>query len=307
MLTRGWLYCCFLVIGLPSLVLGNSANVALMYRPDIYVSHRVTTQVTLEQQLPGLEFTSGIDQTLDVETLILGEEGEETVQAPIDIELLIKRLQLKLRANRSTVIVDSETDRDAPEIAQMRQVLNRPLHFHFDKDYAMNGPTDDLRRLSQDMPTLMTFFNQRFFEDVFRHVFVFAGQEVGAGTKATAQLSIGESSPMPIPIEYEVTVANFKEVEAKIQGEVEKFQTWMDPGFAIQNPDAQGETKVSLEISGYVTGKVRWDRRHAMLHQLQLEHVYDASFQVGDLTWPLRLSIVQRVESRRNLSAYNEG
>lgn len=288
----------------PALMAAQPTSLSLMYQGNTPVLHHIKTYVEIQQKLPGLNLLTGFEQTLDMETVILEGVGTEDLKPPLSLELTIRRLQVRVRGNGETALFDSYADHSSPHMAQLSRIVDRPIRLHLDENYQVDGPIEDMLELSKDFPLLTLLFSERFFTDTLSSLFALAGKELSTRQRIPLSLSLGEVAPTVVPATYEVSVANFKEVEAQIQGGIEEVEVIVDPsltGLEFLSESGEEGYGAHYTLSGHVSGKARWDRRHGMIHSLRLKHVYDALFKMGQLSWPMVLRIDHEVESQRSV------
>lgn len=275
----------------------------LSFQSNLPIVHHIITLVELNQEIPDLSFKAGLEQTLDMETSILPKELVEEVKAPLVIQCTIKRIRLRAKGNHENVLFDSQADQTSAHMAQLQHIIDFPIRIHLDENYRVEGPIEDLLSINRDLPSLAFFFSERFFSELLSSFFALAEKELTAGQHIPTHLGFGEFSPTVIPAHYEVTAANFKEVETNIKGRVDELTLIIDPAqlpdFSFVTLSDKQAEEMKYTISGYITGKARWEKRHAMIHSARFQHTYNAHFQMGGLEWPMTLNITHQIESKR--------
>lgn len=271
-----------------SLIPGSLMAIQLQFTPDVTVEQRHTAIVAIEQDLPHGEDHSRMEQIVDVELRLPSTGSLEPVQQPpFELQLVVKRVQMKMKKGERTVSFDTANAsqiRD-PFVARLIRLVGRPLDLKIGADWALEANSKELARFLHEIPSLNSYLSPSFFHAFLQPVIALAGEELTEGDSVDRSTLLGQHPGTPVPLRYTIQNANLREVEASIEGEVQEQQLSMGEAEAV--------------LAGRTTGKASWTRRHGLEAQLESHEFYDGTIKQENQEWPVKMSVTHLLESKR--------
>lgn len=284
----------------PLCLAAEFAGVRLQFLPHVPVIQTSIVTVEIEQFLPGMTLRTVAKQTLSAELRVLSDDSSEAKSSPpMELQYTLQQFHVDLEANGEKASYSSQDTAPAALGAQMQELIGRPLLLKFGQDFALEGPIEELQILEKILPMFKQLFPASVFHELFQHLFALAGKQLATGDETLRKVTLGDKTKLSLPVKYEVTSVNFKEVEARLSGDVEGQTVTFGRPLQVDDSDRPLQPAVEIQLRGKLTGKGTWSRRHALLYEMDVEHDYKADLSVGNLNWPATLRILQHTDTKR--------
>lgn len=273
-----------------------SEQAQLIYLPNTPVLLHSIFSAELEQSPPNLSFKSTLHQELEASILLNNPANLPIAEGPLDMTFKLLDLKVDLQANNISTHFNAKKPETSLFLAEIKDILNRPLRIYFDHSLHMRPETTELQQLAKELPILSNMHPQSLVEELFQHLFSLAGKKLSVGDSFTI---VGETpSPDITPqiINYQISDIDNKHIKARLIGSIKLPPTPLKT--TIQSADKTKMTAM-LNLKGEMEGEIIWQRNNALIHELQIKAVYQGSINGEQSKWPIRLELKHSLNSKK--------
>lgn len=291
----------FLLLSFTKVEAVELTSVALQYQPNVVVEQVSIIRLEIQQRLPGLNLNLKTEQKLEGEMQVVSDQADMPVaNAPFDLEFLPKRLVIQIDANDRLTVYDSAGRTSHPYMAQLEYLMNNAMKVHLREDFTLDDSIEQLDAVGRDLPQIKSFIPAAMLTQTFDQIFALGGKNLATGHTHRKKILFGDTHLFPLNVDYEVTAANFKEVQAELRGKLDTYRVKIGVVQKTQQgSDKKEPVDVILTLSGQVKGHISWDRRQALLCNMSIEHSFQGVMKAGNEEVPIAFTLVQILESKR--------
>lgn len=277
-----------LVILLPHCLI---AATQLQYLSSIPVQQTSKLILEIQESLPVLNLTTKGNQILKFDIVVKNQDGNAPVtKLPLALTLTLKDLFIFLNVNGQELSFDPKGEKISVPLIQLARLIDKPLQLNIDRNGNLIDQSDAFSKLFKQLPALKELSLGSLLNDLFFHLFSLCGQDLVVGKKIKKATATPSNYSLPSQMIYEIMEINDQEVQAKMQGAIERKKLVFDSPLSINNAAPQ---KVEMTLSGDLQGNISWKRSNAMLYTLNSSHRYLAELKFGDMQWTIQMTISQ--------------
>ncbi|MEC7840359.1 MAG: hypothetical protein VX777_10010 [Chlamydiota bacterium] len=279
------------------------AKEELIYLPNKPTTHNSRMKLTLFQSLPGIKVDAAMDQKLDYALTIVDRSDLPVSQPPINMLFDLKNLQVELKSNGTTISYDVKNPETSIFLAEVNNIIDKPIKLHFDKNFQLKGDTPDIAQLTKELPILGNLHPRSFINELFQHLFALAEKKLAVGEVYSIEPPKDSAGIPPKIIQYTVTKITDDTITATIKGQIEEEKYNMGVEVTL-NKDSQ-ET-VGLSLYGDLNGEVTWNRKNALDYTLHTETNYLGTFNVATWEWTMEASLIHDITTIKELNNHEK-
>jgi len=277
------------------LILSTShASVELTYLPNRPVTQESHIHVKLYQSLPGIKIDASMDQRLAATLTIVDRSDLPVTLPPINMLFTMKKMQVDLESNGTKISYDVKSPETSLFLAEVNDIINKPVKLHFDENFQLFGDTPDISQLSKELPILGDLQPSAFINELFQHLFSLAGKQLEEGEVYTIEPSDESIGLPPKQINYTIKKIDEDTITAIFNGDIKEKKYDMDVEIKIGEDNQE---IVGFSTKGKLTGEVSWNRKNALNYTLHSETNYIGHFNIASWEWLMEVSLVHDVTS----------
>ena len=287
-----FLFLRILFIFIPSVL---SASIQLDYLSLTPVQQ--TSQVTIEvkESQPILNMSSKGSQMFKY-NLVMKNGGErgKAVHLPADIVFMIKDLFISLKENESEIIFDPRLECSVPSLKSFSYLLDEPLNFSIDSHGNLKSKVNTFDRLLKEHPDLNQQPINSIVNNLIADLFALYDEDLVVGLKIEMQSSPGPIFSICSYITYTIVEINEREVIAELTGIVEPQIISLAKPLQVNGRRPQ---KVEMKVTGAIKGKASWQRKNALLYNLNCDYTYNGELNCGDKKWGIGMKVSEIIKT----------
>jgi hypothetical protein len=277
-----WIFFTFLWIHVS---FAAETNVVLTYLPNIPVIQTSDLKIKVNYALPGSKMNGEDQQQIRVQVTLLSDSNQPIIKPPADLLFVLKNFSISLNANDLSERFLSESPEKMPHQVQTYQMVNKKFKLHFDESAHIQKNTEEFQVLFNEYPALREMNFENFLGDWFQHLFALAGKNLSVGAVFKVP---GDGDLADQIVTYEITEITPTEVHANFQGPLGGKNMNLTGRISL---DGKSEGMPEMTILGETKGQVVWNRKNALLYQVQATHGINGVLKIGDSAWTLGLQM----------------
>jgi hypothetical protein len=268
------------------------SHVVLSYLPNMPVIQTSDLKIKMNYALPGSKMDGEDQQQIRVQVTLLSDSNQPIIKPPVDLLFVLKNFSISLNANDLSEKFLSESPEKMPHQVQTYQIVDKKLKLHFDESGHIQKNTEEFQVLFSEYPALREMNFENFLADWFQHLFALAGKNLYVG--AVFKIP-GDGDYADQIITYEITEITPTEVHANFQGSLGGKNMRLTGRISL---DGKTAGMPEMTILGETKGHVVWNRKNALLYQVQGVQGINGVLKIGDTAWTLGLQMNHFLDSK---------
>lgn len=276
------------------LTAGLDATVELTYMPDKPVLQDSALHVEIRQSTPNTNLVTEMDQKLQASILLQGDSGLPLYRGPFAMQFTLRELAVDLTANGSTVSFNAKQPNTSLFLAEVNDMIDRPITLNFNEKHKLQPSTSDVRQLTKELPVLGDIHPHGLIDELFVHLFALAGTPL----EAEKEIIIDTDDMIglwPKSITYTITSIDSDWINATINAQIPEATLSID----LQNDsDNTNDEALKIQIYGTLSGTVQWSRQNALVCNTSTVTTYQGSFAIAGQQWSLAFTLKHTITSK---------
>ena len=263
----------------------SEAPIKLQFNTGTPVEMVTTQTFTIDQLIPGFDFTAEGSQTITSLLTLRGlDSAKQLTKPPFLLDWTLKVIQMNISANEHAINFDSRQPQNSLLSKELAKWVDRPLQLTIDLNLNLERTSEDLGKFIKKYPAIQELDPYTFLEGIILPIFGLADQELVKGTSITRSNLHGDLGINLSTLKYDVTEITDRHVTAHFQGSIGPNDL---PLRSIFGNGKEGSELMQVNVAGNVEGIVTWDRSNALLCQIAGDCDYRCKLKIAGMEIPL--------------------